>query len=275
MGNEERILCSQCGKDLAMKFIELKDLVFCSNQCLEAFKNSMGEKKFYREYGDVFLPGEGKGWVPVQSNEFIQMCIRCPAKMTEVCQSELEISGVFHDAVAESETIRWCCHARFILSCAFSDGTVPYELVKKIQSHAEGLTKTFGLIGVTTITLNMTFADLARKFNYQRLPERLPEIKPLNMSHFGACLLCDPAFGKQCEAQANEEFKLTDRAKAQVKNLWCAHAVQCLADVLIDRENGEDLVRKIIPLAEKVAEEKGHPGVIVRDYFIAMGRSIG
>jgi hypothetical protein len=176
--------------------------------------------------------------------------------------------------VVETETMQWCCHARFILSCAFSDGTVPYALVKKIQSHAEDLTKKIGYRGVTTITLNMTFADLLKNFDYQRLPENLPELKPLNMSHFGACLLCNPDFGKECEVQANEEFKLVDKVKENIENLWCGHAVHVLADMLIDRGNGEDLIRKIIPLAEKVAEEKGHPGVITRDIFIALGRSL-
>lgn len=271
---EEKIICNQCNKDLAIKFIELKNLVFCSNRCLEAFKDSMGEKKFYREYGDAFLPGEGKGWVPVQSNEYIQMCMKCPAKLTEVCQNELDISGVYHDDVAESETLHWCCHARFILSCAFSDGTVSYELVNKIQSHAEALTKKFGYKGVTTITLNMAFADLINNFEYKKIAENPPKTKQLDMSHFGACLLCNPEFGKECEVQANAEFKLTDKAKAQVKNIWCAHAVQVLADMLIDRDNGEDLIKKIIPLAEKTAEEKGHHGVIVRDLFIALGRGL-
>ena len=54
--------------------------------------------------------------------------------------------------------------------------------------------------------------------------------------------------------------------------LWCAHTVQSLAEILIDRENGEEIIDKIIPFAEKVAVEKGHPGVITRDLFIAMGR---
>ncbi len=40
---EEKILCSQCNKELVMKFIEVKDLVFCSNQCIEQFMNTMGQ----------------------------------------------------------------------------------------------------------------------------------------------------------------------------------------------------------------------------------------
>ena len=74
---EEKILCSQCNRELVMKFIELKDLVFCSNQCLDKYITAMGQKKFFREYGDVFVPGEGKGWVPKYANDYIMMCTRC------------------------------------------------------------------------------------------------------------------------------------------------------------------------------------------------------
>jgi hypothetical protein len=45
---EEKILCHQCGKDLVMKFIELKDLVFCSSSCFENFKTSMSRKDLGR-----------------------------------------------------------------------------------------------------------------------------------------------------------------------------------------------------------------------------------
>jgi hypothetical protein len=45
--------------------------------------------------------------------------------------------------------------------------------------------------------------------------------------------------------------------------------------MLIDRESGQELlVNKVIPFADKVAEEKGHPGVITRDLFISLGRML-
>jgi len=50
---EDKILCSQCSKDLVMKFIEFKDLVFCSNSCLDTFITAMGQKKFFRKYGST------------------------------------------------------------------------------------------------------------------------------------------------------------------------------------------------------------------------------
>jgi hypothetical protein len=52
------------------------------------------------------------------------------------------------------------------------------------------------------------------------------------------------------------------------------NTVNVLADILIDRENGEELAGKVIPVAEKVAQEKKHPGVITRDLFIALGRMV-
>jgi hypothetical protein len=243
---EEQILCHQCGKDLVMKFIEVKDLVFCSNQCIEQFIN--------------FLPGEGKGWVPRYANDYVMMCTRCPKKLYEVCQEEMGISGACHDILAESEARHWCCHARFCLSSACSDAE------KKSEKQE--------MRGVTTVALSQSFADLLKNFDYQRLPENPPEVKQIDMSHVGACLLCDEAFGRQCESQVEREFQLLDKAKSLVQNLWCGHTVNVLADILIDRENGEELAGKVIPVAEKVAQEKKHPGVITRDLFIALGRMV-
>ena len=134
---EEHILCSQCNKDLVMKFIEIKDLVFCSNQCLDTYITTMGQKKFFREYGDVFVPGEGKGWVPKYANDYIMMCARCPKKLSDVCHANTQISAAYHDIVGDSEEYRWCCHARFCLSAALSDGTVPMETGLKVQRYAE------------------------------------------------------------------------------------------------------------------------------------------
>lgn len=157
----DTIFCSQCKKELAMKFIEIKDLVFCSNYCLDQHITGMGQKKFFRQYGDVFVPGEGKGWVPKYANDYIMMCARCPGKLSDVCHENTQISAAYHDRVGDAEEYRWCCHT-----------------------------------------------------------------------------------------------------------------VNALADILIDRSNGEELAQKIIAFADRVAEEKGHPGVITRDFFIALGRML-
>jgi hypothetical protein len=272
---EEKIICSQCNKDLAMKFIEIKELIFCSNQCLEEHIKKVGQKKFQREYSDYFATGEAaKGWVPKYANDYMQMCVRCPRKLSEVCQGETEISEVYHDTLGESEEHRWCCHARFCLSCALSDGTVPVDAALKVQRHAESKSKEQNLRGVTTIILSQSFADLANNFTYKKIPEKLPELKKVDMSHIGACLLCDSSFGKQCEAQVVREFQMLHKVEPLVEKQWCSHAVHALADMLIDRENGGQLLKKIIPFAEQVAQEKGYPGVTTRCLFITLGRML-
>jgi hypothetical protein len=271
---DDTILCHRCGKDLVMKFIELKDLVFCSTACFEAFRNSMSRKDFFKQYGDAYEPDEQK-WVPKYANDYIKMCGYCPPKVSETCRAELDISGVYHDDVIDSETMHWCCHARFILSSAMSDGTVSFETGKKVQQRAEEITRQQGIKGVTTINTTRAFADLAADFSYRPLQQNPPAAKELAMSHAAACLLCSTDFAKQCEVQVIAEFALVDTVKKHLKGkgLWCAHTIQALADVLIEREDGEQLIDKIITLSEQVAKEKGHPGVITRDLFVALGRS--
>ena len=170
--------------------------------------------------------------------------------------------------------MHWCCHARFILSASMSDGMVPFEVGKKVQAHAEELARGEGIRGVTPVNISNAFADLAKNFDYKKLPENPPQPKPLEMSHAAACLLCNPDFARQCEVQVEKEFQLVDRAKKLINVLWCAHTVQSLAEILIDRENGEELLKKIILLVERVAQEKGHPGVITKDLFVGLGRSV-
>lgn len=272
--SDDRILCRQCGKDLVMKFIELKDLVFCSTTCFEQFRNSMSRRDFFKQYGDSFSPDEQK-WVPKYSNDYVKMCGYCPAKVSETCRAELQISGVYHDEVTETETIHWCCHARFVLSSALSDGTVSWATALKIQKRAEELARKEGIRGVTPVIISNAFAALARNFEYKKLQETPLRPKELAMSHAAACLLCNPDFARECEQQTEKEFQLAPSVKKHLTGhmLWCAHTVQSLAEILIERDNGEELLRKLIPLVEAVAREKGHPGVITRDLFIAMGRS--
>ena len=57
---EEKLICSECKRVLVLKFIELKDLIFCSNQCFEKYVNMMGQNNFQRKYGNVFLFDEVK-----------------------------------------------------------------------------------------------------------------------------------------------------------------------------------------------------------------------
>jgi hypothetical protein len=271
---EESIICSACNKELVMKFIEIKELVFCSNQCLEAYIDKTGPRKFQRQYSDVFVPGEGKGWVPKYANDYIQMCVRCPKKLTDSCHGERELSAAWHDSLTESEEHRWCCHARFCLSASLGDGTVPVKTALRVQRYAENKAREQDLRGVTTVTLSQSFGDLATNFEYRKLPDNPPEVKPMTMSHIGACLLCDEPFGRQCEGLVEREFQLLDKAKSFVQRTWCGHTVNVLADMLIDRDDGEELVKKIVPFADQVAQEKEYPGVTTRILFVSLGRML-
>ncbi len=270
---DDTILCSQCGRDLEMKFIELKEKIFCSTSCFEKYRNSMSRRDFFRRYGDSYTPDE-QHWVPKYANDYIKMCGYCPPKVSEACRGELDLSGVYHDELAESASIHWCCHALFVLSAALSDGTVAFDTALRVQRRADDLARKAGVRGVTPVIVSTAFADLAHDFEYKKLFESPPAVKELTMSHAAACLLCNHDFARQCEAQVEKEFQLAGAAKKEVSGLWCAHAVQSLAEMLIDRENGPELIRGIARLAEEVAREKGHPGVITRDLYIALGRSI-
>lgn len=233
---EDTILCHQCGKDLVMKFIELKDLVFCSTSCFENFKNSMNRRDFFKSYGDAFKP-DAQNWVPKYSNEYIKMCCYCPQKLSQACRAELNISGVYHDDVVDTESMHWCCRARFILSAAMSDGTVPFDDGKKFQIRAEELARRQGIIGVTPVCISNAFADLATNFKYKQLLENLPAPKELEMSHAAACLLCNPDFAKQCEEQVEKEFQHVEKVKEMIKGrgLWCSHVVQALTERMAKR----------------------------------------
>jgi hypothetical protein len=258
-----------------MKFIEIKDLSFCSNGCLEKYINTMGHKKFNQQYRDYFVSGQTQGWVPKYANDYMKMCTVCPKNLSESCMGELSISATYHDTLAETEEYRWCCHARFCLSASLTDGTVPIASARTVQQYAEKKAKEQKLKGVTTIIISQSFADLASNFTYRFLQEDLPEIQETDMSHLAACLRCDESFGKQCEAQVEREFQNVPEAESLLNGVWCSHAVCALADILIDRENGKELLGKIIPFAEQVAQEKGYPGVTTRCLFIALGRMLG
>jgi len=270
---DDTILCHQCGKELVMKFIELKDLVFCSTSCFERFRNSMSRHDFFKRYGEVFKPDE-QHWVPKYANEYIKMCGYCPPRLAETCRAELDLSGVYHDDIAETETMHWCCHARFILGTSLSDGTVSRQTAERVQQRAEEITRQQGIHGVTTTNVCNAFVDLGRRYEYRKVRENPPEAKPLSMSHAAACLLCNPDFARECEEQVEKEFQHVGIAKARLKGhiLWCAHTVQSLAEMIVGRAGAEELLDKIIAFTESVAREKGHPGVITRDLFIALGR---
>lgn len=73
-----------------------------------------------------------------------------------------------------------------------------------------------------------------------------------------------------------EEFRLVGKVKSRLKKLWCQHCMQALSHLLMHRseEVGFALVDKVSALAEKVAVERGHAGVVTADLFVALGRTV-
>jgi len=62
------------------------------------------------------------------------------------------------------------------------------------------------------------------------------------------------------------------KAKSRLKTLWCQHCIQALSHLLMNRseEEGLQLVDKVAALAEKVAEERGHAGVVTADLLLLL-----
>jgi len=58
-----------------------------------------------------------------------------------MCKSNQFVSGMHRDALRRTETVPWCCHARFNLSSSLSDGTVSLSAAQKIQKMAEDMVR--------------------------------------------------------------------------------------------------------------------------------------
>ena len=275
MAEEEIIKCTQCGKELIMHVLPIRDLDFCSSWCLEKYKREKGDRKFFVEMRKA-MKEMGDRWVPKYADEYVRMCTGCGAKLFDDCHRVLDISGSMVTTLTETEDIHWCCHAHFNLSASLSDGTVSLETARKVQKKAEEIARKLNHKGVTPITLDLAFAELARYFQYAKKAGTPPELNVPEMSHAAACLLCNPEFGKQCEGQVEEEFKLVGKIKSRLQGQWCNHCMQALSHLLMNRseEEGFALVDKVARVAEKVAEERGHVGVVTGDLFIALGRTV-
>ena len=52
---EETIICSECKRVLVLKFIEVKELAFCSNRCFGEYIDKIGQENFQRQYGNIFM----------------------------------------------------------------------------------------------------------------------------------------------------------------------------------------------------------------------------
>ncbi len=275
MSQEEEITCTQCGKELAMQMLSVKDKEFCSSWCLEKYKREKGDRKFFAELREA-MQEMGDRWVPKYADEYVRMCGACNKYVFENCHDIIDLAGSMVNTLTETEEIHWCCHAHFNLSASLSDGTVSLETAQKVQRRAEELARKYGHKGVTPITLDIAFAELGENYAYEKLTGTPPEIDVPEMSHAAACLLCSPEFGRQCEVQVEEEFRLVEKVKPRLEGKWCQHCIQALSHLLMDCDETQGLQRidRVAALARKVADERGHVGVVTPDLFVALGRTL-
>ncbi|RMF98301.1 MAG: hypothetical protein D6734_00550 [Candidatus Schekmanbacteria bacterium] len=288
--------CLICSKEIKIKdAMELNEKYFCSSTCLSKYREEIGERQFDKESLATFEKKKSSGWIPERALKYIHMCQSCNKKLRETCKSLEAVSGASRFKIAKTETMEWCCHARFNLSSALADGTVPIETAQKVQKLAEDiakdpsladkivrpdslkkkLQKPDGLHGITTVLYDLAFAELAVNTEYKKLEENPPAVEGENMFHYAACLECDPVFGAECEEQAVEKEvnECVDKVQAMTNSLWCQHALHSMSALLLNKNVDDERMKGLINLAEKVAEEKGHPGVTTSDMFIALGRA--
>ena len=289
--------CVICKKQIVIKdAMELNEKYFCSSTCLGKYRENIGEREFDKESLATFEKKKSSGWIPERALKYIHMCQTCNKKLRETCKSLEAVSGVSRFVIAKTEKIPWCCHARFNLSSTLADGTVPLEKVLKVQAFAEELAsnkskveatvkpptlkkkmlKEVNLSGVTTVMLDVAFAELAKNTEYKKVDGISPKVEGEAMFHYAACLECDPVFGAECEEQAveKETNDCVDKVSKMTKSLWCQHALHALSALMLNKNIDDTRIIKLISMAENVANEKKHVGVTTSDLFISMGRSI-
>ena len=288
--------CVTCSKEVKIQdAMELNEKYFCSSTCLGKYRESIGEKQFDKESLATFEKKKNTGWIPERALKYIHMCQSCNKKLRETCKSLEAISGASRFKVAETEGMDWCCHARFNLSSSMTDGNVPNETVQKVQKLAEDLAKnpslaqnmvrhdslkkklqkSDGLHGITTVLYDLAYAELATNTEYKKLEENPPVVEGEHMFHYAACLECDPVFGAECEEQAVEKEinACVDKVHSLTNSLWCQHALHSMSALALNKNMDDERLQGLIKLAEKVADDKGHPGVTTSDMFISLGRA--
>jgi hypothetical protein len=207
---------------------------------------------------------------------YISLCRQCDPNLKKLCRSAPPDMGVYNYLYEDKETMPWCCHAENNINGALSDGSVKPETIHKVVSTAEKFAKELGMIGVTTVTLDLAFAELANNFEYQKFEGKPPKrAEPLDHTHLDACINCDPEFAAQCRTQADQKDTkgLVDIARKYTTGIWCGHAVEALASLMLNKKFDEAKVEKLASLAKKISEDDNFPGVWVRHLFIALGRA--
>jgi hypothetical protein len=294
--SQEEQKCVVCGQSTNYP-IELNEKPYCSSTCLSKYREEAGERQFEKDSLATFDKKRESGWIPERALMYINMCQRCGKNMKGMCKDNQYISGMNREKLRQSETVPWCCHARFNLSSSLSDGTVPLEAARKIQSMAEEMVKNpkrceevvgpetlrtkmakpGGLKGVTTTILDIAAAEMAQHPEYKFIEDKTPKETGEIMIHYAACLECDPVFGAECEEQAVEKElnKCLDVVGKMTKVRWCEHTQHALSALLLNKNMTPEKLQTIIDSAEKIIKEKNDPGLNTRHLFIALGRAVG
>jgi len=293
--NNQQGKCAICGTPTSYP-IELNERFYCSSTCVSKYREEVGEHQFDKDSKATFEKKRNTGWIPERALMYIGMCQRCNKKMRDMCKSNQYISGMNREKLRASETVPWCCHARFNLSSSLSDGTVPLEAARKIQAMAEEMVKNphrceeivgpetlrkkmakpGGLKGVTTTILDISAAAMSRNPGYKPMGDKTPKEDGEIMIHYAACIECDPVFGAECEEQAVEKElnKCLDVVEKMTRARWCEHTLHALSALLLNKHMTHEKLQKIVDSAEQIIKEKNDFGVNTRHLFIALGRAV-
>jgi len=296
MTSEEVIRCDQCGK-ITNYPMELNEKFYCSSTCLSKYREKVGERQYEKDSVATFEKKRAAGWIPERALMYISMCQRCSKTMKEMCKANQYVSGKNRETLRMTETVPWCCHARFNLSSALSDGSVSLEAARTIQSMAEGMVKNpqicvgivgpetlrkkmakpGGLKGVTTTILDIAAAEMAKTPEYAPATNKTPKEQGEIMIHYAACLECDPVFGAECAEQAAEKElnRCLDEVKPMTSERWCEHTLHALSALLLNKNMSREKLKQIIRSAEQIIQEMNDPGINTRHLFIALGRAVG
>jgi hypothetical protein len=295
MDHQQPQNCVVCGQTTSYP-MELNERMYCSSACIAKYRKEVGERQFEKDSISTFEKKRDTGWIPERALMYINMCQRCNKGLKTVCKANQYVSGMHRDELRRSETVSWCCHARFNLSSSLSDGTVPLESARKIQAMAEDMVKNpkkcaeivgpnalkkkmakqGGLKGVTTTIIDIAAAELVRNPGYKPEEDKTPPENGDPMIHYAACLECDPVFGAECEEQAVEKDinDCVETVNKMTKSLWCEHTQQALSALLLNKNMTVEKLQKLIDSTENIAGEKNDPGVTTRHLFIALGRAV-
>jgi ribosomal protein L30E len=276
--------------------MELDEKLFCSSACLSQHRDKIGEAAYNKQSKATFEKKRDLGWIPERAIMYIDMCRRCNKKLRDNCKAGQYVSGMHRDTLRKTETVPWCCHARFNLSSALSDGTVALGAAQKIQAKAEELVKDKEIVdevvgppelrrkikaketlsGVTTTILDLAAAETATRLDLPSMEDKTPKETGEIMIHYAACLECDPVFGAECEEQAVEKElnNTVEKVRPLTRALWCEHTLHALSALMLNKNMTVEKLQAIINSAEDVAERRGDPGLHTRHLFIALGRAV-